>query len=194
MIIKINNLINKAKVSVLFRKRNDSKWHINFILHLVSIIKPATYLEVGIFRCGLFNQVIPYVNSLVGLDINSNAGKYMKINSKCEFINSTSTDFFKQQIKLGRKFDFIFIDGNHSKEAVEADFLGAIQVINDNGIILLHDTYPLNIAATTRDRCDNGYQAIDKLSRLTNEWEMMTIPIHPGITLCRKRTKQVDWE
>jgi hypothetical protein len=194
LIIKINNLINKAKVSVLFRKRNDSKWHINFILHLVSIIKPATYLEVGIFRCGLFNQVIPYVNSLVGLDINSNAGKYMKINSKCEFINSTSTDFFKQQIKLGRKFDFIFIDGNHSKEAVEADFLGAIQVINDNGIILLHDTYPLNIAATTRDRCDNGYQAIDKLSRLTNEWEMMTIPIHPGITLCRKRTKQVDWE
>ena len=28
MIIKINDLIDKAKVSVLFRKRNDSKWHI----------------------------------------------------------------------------------------------------------------------------------------------------------------------
>lgn len=194
MIIKISNLINKAKVSLLFRKRNDSKWHINFILHLISIIKPASYLEVGIFHCGLFNQVIPYVDSLVGLDMDSSAGTYMKTNSKCEFINSTSSDFFKQQIKLGRKFDFIFIDGDHSKEAVEADFLGAFEVLNDNGIILLHDTYPLNIAATTRDRCDDGYQALDKLSRLTNKWEMMTIPIHPGITLCRKRIKQVDWE
>jgi len=194
LIIKILNLINKAKVSLLFRKRNDSKWHINFILHLVSIIKPASYLEVGIFRCGLFNQVIPYVDSLVGLDVDSNAGTYMKANSKCEFINSTSSDFFKQQIKLGRKFDFIFIDGDHSKEAVEADFLGAFEVLNDNGIILLHDTYPLNIAATTRDRCDDGYQALDKLSRLTDKWEMVTIPIHPGITLCRKRIKQVDWE
>ena len=194
MIIRINNLVNKVKVSVLFRKRNDSKWHIDFILHLVSIIKPTSYLEVGIFRCGLFNQVIPYVDSLVGLDVDSNAGKFMKKNSKCKFINSTSSDFFKQQIELRCKFDFIFIDGDHSKEAVEADFLGAIEVINDNGIIVLHDTYPINIAATTRDRCDDGYQAIEKLSRLTDEWEMMTIPIHPGITICRKRIKQVDWQ
>lgn len=194
MTTKIKYLINKVKVSLLFRKRNDSKWHIDFILHLISIIRPSSYLEVGIFRCGLFNQVIPYADSLVGVDIDPNAGMYMKINSKCEFINSTSLDFFKQQIELGRKFDLIFIDGDHSKEAVEADFLGAFSLLNDNGIILLHDTYPLNIAATTRDRCDDGYKAIDKLSRLIDKWEMMTIPIHPGITLCRKRIKQVNWQ
>jgi predicted O-methyltransferase YrrM len=186
--------MDKVRISILFRKRNDSKWHINFILHLVSIIKPTSYLEVGIFRCGLFNQVIPYADSLVGIDIDSNAGRYMKSNSKCEFINSSSLDFFKKQIEFGRKFDFIFIDGDHSKEAVEADFFGAFNVLNDNGIMLLHDTYPLNIAATARDRCDDGYQTIDKLSRLADQWEMMTIPIHPGLTLCRKRIKQVSWQ
>lgn len=194
MNININYLIGRAKAGILFRSRSDSKWHINFIVHLVSIIKPVSYLEVGIFRCGLFNQVIPYAETLVGLDIDSNAGKYMKINSKCEFVNLPSLDFFKQQIESGRKFDFIFIDGDHSKEAVEADFFGAFEALNDNGIILLHDTYPLNSAATARERCDDGYLAIDKLSRLTNEWEMMTIPIHPGLTLCRKRIKQVDWQ
>lgn len=194
MITKISNLTDKVRISILFRKRNDSKWHINFILHLVSIIKPTSYLEVGIFRCGLFNQVIPYADSLVGIDIDSNAGRYMKSNSKCEFINSSSLDFFKKQIEFGRKFDFIFIDGDHSKEAVEADFFGAFNVLNDNGIMLLHDTYPLNIAATARDRCDDGYQTIDKLSRLADQWEMMTIPIHPGLTLCRKRIKQVSWQ
>ena len=193
MIAKIKSLINKAKVSMFFRKRNDSKWHINFILHLVSVLKPESYLEVGIFRCGLFNQVVPFADQLVGVDIDANAGKYMKVISKCKFVNSSSLDFFEQQIAIGRKFDFIFIDGDHSKEAVEADFLAAFEVLSDNGIMLLHDTYPLNITATTKERCDDGYLAIDKLSRLTDRWEMMTIPIHPGLTLCRKRFKQVHW-
>ena len=39
----------------------------------------------------------------------------------------------------GRKFDFIFIDGDHSEEAVEADFRNAQHLLNPDGVIAFHD-------------------------------------------------------
>jgi predicted O-methyltransferase YrrM len=38
-----------------------------------------------------------------------------------------------------RKFDFIFIDGDHSEQAVEADFRNAQHLLNPGGVIAFHD-------------------------------------------------------
>ena len=48
----------------------------------------------------------------------------------------TSNDFFKQNNK---KFDLIYVDGSHKALDVKNDFLNSLEVINQNGLIILDD-------------------------------------------------------
>lgn len=40
------------------------------------------------------------------------------------------------------RFDLIFLDGDHSASAVYREVSAALRILNDNGVILLHDYYP----------------------------------------------------
>jgi formylmethanofuran dehydrogenase subunit A len=53
----------------------------------------------------------------------------------------TSDEFFTQNTQ---KFDIIFIDGLHLDYQVTKDIDNAIEALNPNGSIVLHDCYPLN--------------------------------------------------
>jgi predicted O-methyltransferase YrrM len=170
------------------------KWHQDFILHMASIVRPENYLEVGIYRCGLFNQMMPFARKLTGVDLSPEAGKSMDHNPKATFVCSDSADFAAVLKERGETFDFIFIDADHSQEAVRTDFVNYIELLRPHGIMLLHDTHPVDDLATSQERCGDGYIAIEELSRVSDEWEMMTIPMHPGLTVCRKRTKQLSWQ
>lgn len=171
----------------------SGKWHIDFIVNLADILKPKSYLEIGIYQCGLFNKMIPFCDQLVGVDIDPKAGTFMNKSNKAKFVCTSSKDYLRNSILKNELYDFIFIDGNHSKEQVAQDFTGALSILSDNGVMLLHDTYPKDLAATAKDRCDDGYLAIEQLSISSKSYELMTIPMHPGLTICRKRTRQVNW-
>ena len=53
--------------------------------------------------------------------------------------NMTSDDAFKI---INRKYDIIFIDGFHHGEQVDRDIKNSLKVLNDNGVIVLHDCNP----------------------------------------------------
>jgi predicted O-methyltransferase YrrM len=150
-------------------------------------------LEIGIHKAGLFNKASRFTQESVGIDVDPTCRQSMKLRKQDRFICGDSASEMKKLILEDRKFDFIFIDGNHSKQAVMTDFSLAIELIRLDGIVMLHDTYPENEHATASDRCDDGYLAVEEASKLAEEWEMMTIPIHPGLTICRKRNRQVSW-
>lgn len=172
----------------------DHKWHQDFVLHLANVLRPRTYLELGIFHCGLFNKMIPYAGDLIGVDLNPAAGEFMEKSGKARFV-CASTDAYAEELQASpRTFDMIFIDADHSKEAVAADFRNFLPFLNMHGLLLLHDTHPIDAAATDRARCDDGYKAIEALSRESQDWEMITVPVHPGLTMCRKRTVQLKWQ
>ncbi len=170
---------------------SHSKWHLDFIVHLVRVLKPRKYLEIGIYRAGLINRLIHLIPEITAVDIDPNSREFIKSSNNVEFVNLDSQEFWKTN--SGNEYDLIFIDANHSREAVLNDFQGALRSIKAEGVILLHDTYPIDKEATNPARCDNGYLAIEILSHQTNEFEMMTIPVHPGLTLVRKRARQVPW-
>lgn len=44
--------------------------------------------------------------------------------------------------KNTRKFDFVFLDGNHAAQAVYQEIPAALKMLAPNGVILLHDYFP----------------------------------------------------
>jgi len=184
--------LNKRQ-KILLPEIGQENWHENFIIHLTSIIRPKTYVELGLYQCELFNRIIPYADKLIGVDNSSEAGKYLKKSKKTEFIFSDTVTYYKKIKENPIIIDMLFIDANHSKESVLEDFENFFPFVSDQGIILLHDGYPKNEKYTTSGYCGDGYKAIEALSKKTDEYEMTTIPVHPGLTICRKRQKHLPW-
>ncbi len=173
------------------RKEN---WHEDFITYLASQYRPKIYVELGLYQCELFNKIVPHADILVGVDIFAEAGKRMTVLEKTVFVNSTTDEFAAALKENPFSIDMLFIDADHSKESVLKDFWNFFPYVNDHGIILLHDTHPKNLQYTDKGYCGDAYLVIEELKKHSDEFEMMTIPIHPGLTLIRKRKTQLSWE
>tara|TARA_B100000749_G_scaffold192646_1_gene149410 strand:- start:270 stop:989 length:720 start_codon:yes stop_codon:yes gene_type:complete len=88
-----------------------------------------SYLEIGCFNNELFN----YINcpKKVGVDPYSGGT-----------VRETSDDFFS---KNKETFDCIFIDGLHFYYQVKKDIINSLNLLNQNGVIFVHDCLPNNI-------------------------------------------------
>jgi len=89
----------------------------------------VSYLEIGTFKDELFSKVI--CEKKIGVDPFSGGTHRM-----------TSDDFFQTNKS---KFDCIFIDGLHHYEQVIRDINNSLKILNDNGVILIHDCLPNNL-------------------------------------------------
>lgn len=165
----------------------DGNWHVHFITLTAKTMKPKVYVELGIYKCELFNKLIPYCEQLYGIDLNQDSEKYLKSNSKTNFFHGSTLDFI-QEMKLNNiKIDLLFIDADHSKEMVLKDFFLYLPFLNKNGIIFLHDSYPLDLAHTDEGYSGTCYLAIEEIKLYNkNEIELITLPFPPGITVVRK--------
>ena len=79
-----------------------------------------------------------------------------------DFKINDSIDFFK---KDKNKYDFIFLDGNHDFEVVYEELPLAIEHLNKNGLILLHD-YFLDLKPLWKESdivCSGPFKAVAKL-------------------------------
>ena len=56
-----------------------------------------------------------------------------------DFVVSDSVEFLN---KNNNKYDFIFLDGDHSYDKVYKEVPLAVNILNEGGIILLHDYFP----------------------------------------------------
>ena len=168
-------------------------WHEDLIDFLGALIRPKVYVELGIFHCDLFNRMIPHAEKLIGVDMNPAAGSFMQQSEKVHFFNGTTQQFAQQLQENPLQIDLLFIDADHAKEAVLQDFHDYFPFVAPHGLILFHDTHPKDNWMMQRALCDTAYQAIEELAKNTTEYELMTIPVNPGLTLCRKRKKQLSW-
>lgn len=169
-------------------------WHEDFIVHIAKILRPHLYVELGLYQCVLFNRIIPYAKTLIGVDVDPNAGKFMLKVDKSQFINTSTEEFAKELQRKPLFIDMLFIDADHSAKAVKNDFDNYFPFVSPHGIIILHDGHPQNRDYIDSRYCGDGYKTIAKLSRYTKEYEMVTIPVHPGLTICRKRKTQLKWQ
>jgi predicted O-methyltransferase YrrM len=65
--------------------------------------------------------------------------KKIGCDSYVEFTTDTSINHLT---KTSAKYDFIFLDGDHSAKTVYQEIPLALARLNENGVILLHDYFP----------------------------------------------------
>lgn len=89
----------------------------------------TSYLEIGVQNpSGNFDKI--FINKKIGVDPNENANATFCM---------TSDDFFAQNEST---FDIIFIDGLHESRQVKRDILNSLNILNNNGTIVIHDCNP----------------------------------------------------
>lgn len=174
-------------------KGDTENWHEDFIVHLARIIRPKTYVELGLYQCSLFNKIEPFASTLIGLDIKPEAEAFMKQSSKTKFVLGTTDKFALKLRKSPISIDMLFIDADHSRKSVLNDFKNFFPFVVDQGIIILHDGYPKDSSYTRAGYCGDCYLAIQELTEKapSGGYEIMTIPVHPGLTICRKRVSHL---
>ena len=163
-----------------FSKKFDYDWHkkssrFDIINKIIKKKKFESYLEIGCQSDVNFSKII--IKNKIGVDPQSGGTHRM-----------TSDDFFKQNKST---FDLIFIDGLHVYEQVLKDIENSLKVLNDNGVILIHDCLPAKIWHQTIPQTHSSWngdvwKSIVK-SRTRIDIDTYTIEADQGLGLILKR-------
>ena len=115
--------------------------------------KPVTVCEIGVADGGnsfLLSQAIPTASFFVGIDLYVRNRLQLRFFSRYRdaffLFNSSSTnrntlETIRRKFD-GRRFDLVFIDGNHHYDAVRDDFLTYKEMVREDGLIAFHDIVP----------------------------------------------------
>ena len=171
---KLYHLFFSEKFSKKINYNFDKKNRLDLINFVIKKNKYKKYLEIGCNQDEVFKKIDI---DKIGVDP-LNGGNF----------RGTSDDFF---IKNSDKFDCIFIDGLHIYDQVIKDILNSIKVLNENGIIILHDCLPSSIGhqRVPRTRYNwNGdvWKAIVE-ARTWNDFDTFTILADQGLGIIKKR-------
>ena len=116
-------------------------------------LRPATYIEIGVFR-GWSLELVQPDTQVLGIDPNPVLEKPVRPNHR--IFSETSDDFFaSHDVKAefgGRAIDLAFIDGMHQFEFALRDFINVERLSSRDSVILIHDCYPLDAATASRER------------------------------------------
>ncbi|MDO9107775.1 MAG: class I SAM-dependent methyltransferase [Coriobacteriia bacterium] len=156
-------------------------------------MRPCLYIELGIYRAELFNKVVPFAGTAVGVDTDPRARSHVRKAANARFVLGTTDDLVEELREQDARISMLFIDADHSCESVLRDFRNYLPLVADHGLILMHDTHPGDEQLTQPGWCGDAYRAVQELQAEGEGYEMMTIPRSPGLTICRKRDAQLSW-
>tara|TARA_R110002020_G_scaffold302595_2_gene517994 strand:- start:22002 stop:22547 length:546 start_codon:yes stop_codon:yes gene_type:complete len=150
-----------------------------------------SFLEVGI-GCGVLAGKLkdrcPLLTQITGVDILGGDPPPDGV----EWIREVaSDDFFRTD---DRTWDCIFVDGDHMRPQATRDTINAMRVLNDDGLLFIHDTYPPNTHPhTTSDMvCGDVYKTYLALAERT-DLEVVTLPLWCGLTIVRRVHERRLW-
>jgi hypothetical protein len=161
--------------------------HSNLVRWLVDLTNCQDYLEIGVENGDCVYNVRDYVKRCVAVDVVDK----MTDKKDIEFFHMKSDEFFEKNIDT---FDIIFIDGDHDYEQVRKDFENAIKILNELGIIIMHDTDPIHFGLIHPAYCNDAYKIVEYIENEHPELNIITLPIHEaGLSIIMKKgERRVD--
>ncbi len=127
-------------------KVNEAK----FIYEFIKGENITTTLETGLAFSRSASHIIAATNKIhIAIDPYQDKYKSMGLENlkklgmdkKLDFRSDFSHNVLPELLKQGKKFDFIFIDGDHKFDGMLVDFYYSDQLVNNEGFILFHDTW-----------------------------------------------------
>lgn len=175
--------------------RNGLKFHdhMSLVEHLACWLKPECYLEIGILNGESLTRIQKHAKECYGVDVKLAHRNY---DNNVKLFEMTSDEFFAK-LNPTIKFDMVFIDGDHSKDQVYKDFINSKDRVIEDGLVVLHDTVPMDDKMTAPWFCHDAWEAAKRIKQeFINEWEVLSLPFNPGITVMRKISinKQLSWK
>jgi predicted O-methyltransferase YrrM len=128
------------------------------LYHLVAYFKPQSILEIGT-HVGASTLYLASASQRFGgslttadiVDVNGPSGAWRALGMPApprDFIERLGlcvnfiTTPAAEMLRGSRRYDLIFLDGDHSARAVYREISAALGPLNPRGLILLHDFYP----------------------------------------------------
>jgi hypothetical protein len=161
----------------------DHMWHRAFLASLACRIRPTCFLELGVHRDPALVNVAQFCDLVVGVDRDLYLVQWPE-NSK--FYQMTTDAFFAWPAAEIPPPELVFVDADHRREQVIKDLYGVEAICAENCIVVIHDTFPPGIEFTTDVDCSNSYLVPPLLP-----WEHVTLPVPPGVTLCRMKPRSL---
>lgn len=171
-------------------------WHLSFLDSFLKVLKPQISIEIGIAEGQGTRILSRHSKSVFAVDSDPNSLSFVKNLKNVTWVNSSSwkalTEF---NASLESKVDFCFIDGDHRSEIAFGDFERAQKLMSEGGVIALHDTYPKSIDFTSEanEWCGSAYRVPEMIRKSYPEFECITIPRHPGLTIVQKAITKPFW-
>jgi len=166
--------------------------HITFMRYLFSYFKPERYLELGVRFGTSFNHLADFCTEAIGVDV---IPPKFDLKDNMLYFQMSTDEFFDQiKPKPDIFFDVVFIDADHSHEQSLKDFMNVKDLVIEDGIIFMHDTYPYDEKYMTTEYCNDCYRTpLYIKNNLIDDFEVFTLSINPGLTMIKKlkRNKQV---
>lgn len=141
------------------------------------------YLEIGVGEGYNFNRI----------KVDSAHGVEPKGSDLDMVVSMSSDDFFKEE---AGKYDIIFIDGDHTAEQARKDIINAMRFLEEDGVIVLHDTIPHNesmqkVPREQKEWTGDVYKAVVGFHVKYPEIKLETFRADYGISVLHPKGKKV---
>lgn len=158
---------------------------IELFISLAKLFKPKVYVELGVKKGYTIKRMAEFVEKAIGVDINIPAIDLPNV----ELVQCKTVEFAKSFNGRDPFIDMLFIDADHEKEAVLWDFLSYLPYVRPGtGLILLHDTHPVNDELIQPGYCHNAWQAAEFIYKdYHTDVEIVTLPgPWAGLSIARR--------
>jgi len=152
----------------------------------------SRYLEIGT----RFNDCFSKVKCAHKTGVDPVSGGTHRMTSDQFFDRCVKSDDEKNNIG---KFDLIFIDGLHHHVQIDRDIENALNVLNDGGIILMHDCHPLcekssryPYDTSTGTQNGDGFKSIWRLLVERDDLDVRVLGIDWGLGIIQKKARTLD--
>lgn len=159
-----------------------TRWHVPIIAAVAASYAEPTYVEIGVYRGDCLSVVAPACGEAHGVDVSFD--RLMDDIPGARLWQMTSDAFFEAYD--GPRPDIVFVDGDHGYEQARRDTLNALEILADNGVLFMHDTWPVFRAATERMVCGGVHRVVEEL-QADDRLEVTTIRRWPGLSLVARR-------
>ena len=160
---------------------NDFAFHRNLLVLLAQRMRPDCFLELGLAEDPCISVVAEHCHRSYGVD---HRALTLASPPNTTIVEMTTDEFFQDYANTIPAPDLVLVDADHSKDQVIKDLSNISKIAADNCLVLVHDTYPMTEAETDAGHCSDSYKVPGLL-----DWEHVTLPCPPGLTLLRMKPR-----